>query len=268
MLDYRGSGMSVMEMSHRSKEFIGIAEKAEADLIELLGVPADYQVLFLQGGATRSSRRCRSICSATASRRTTSTRVPGRPGRSGGGAFCRVNVVGEYRGASFTGSRRDRMAADPNAAYLHICRTRRSAACSFHDIPAVGDVPLVADMSSHLLSRPIDVTRFGAHLRRRAEEHRSRRPRRRDRPQGPPRTRAAPDTPSMLDYAVHADSGLDVEHAADLRLVPRRARVRVDEAPGRARRDRAINARKAAKLYGRSTTATSTVPRSRDAAGR
>jgi phosphoserine aminotransferase len=207
MLDYRGSGMSVMEMSHRSKEFIGIAEKAEADLIELLGVPADYQVLFLQGGATLQFAMV--PLNLLGDRKTAdyvNTGAWSIKAIEEAGRFCKVNVVASGEAGKFTDIppvAEWRRSAD--AAYLHICSNETIGGVQFHDFPA-SDVTLVADMSSDILSRPVDVSRFGL-IYAGAQKN-----------IGPAGLtvvivrkdligRARPGTPSMLDYAVHAEAG-------------------------------------------------------------
>ncbi len=162
MLDYQGSGMSVMEMSHRSAEFVEIAAHAEADLRELMQVPDDYHVLFLQGGATTQF----------AAIPLNLTR-PGDPvdyldtgswskkAIKEAGKYCSVNVV-----ASSADSNYDRVpAADQwqlsaDARYLHLCSNETIGGVQFNQVPESA-VPVVADMSSDILSRPVDVSAYG-----------------------------------------------------------------------------------------------------------
>ena len=118
----------------------------------------------------------------------------------------------------------------------HTAPTKRSAASSSTGCPTTGDVPLVADMSSHILSRPIDVAQFGADLRRRAEEHRPRGPHDRDRARRPDRPSAAGHADGVRLQAAGGER-LDAQHAADVCDLHRRARVRVAERTGRARGD-------------------------------
>ncbi len=163
MTDWKGSGMSVMEMSHRGKEFISIAEKAEADLRELLAIPAGYKVLFLQGGATgqfamvpinllRGKSRADYINTGEWSKKAIKE----------AGKFCKVNVAASSESVNFTTApARNEWRLDPDAAYVHYTPNETIGGVEFHEIPDVGDVPLVADMSSTILSRPIDVSRFG-----------------------------------------------------------------------------------------------------------
>ncbi|GAB3470381.1 3-phosphoserine/phosphohydroxythreonine transaminase [Polaromonas eurypsychrophila] len=163
MLDWNGSGMSVMEMSHRGKEFIAIHAQAEADLRELLTIPANYKVLFLQGGGLGQN-----AC------------VPMNLLRGHAGAdfintgewmkktikeaknYCKVNVAATAEAGGFTSVPKfDSWKLDPNAAYVHICLNETIGGVEYHWTPDTGAVPLVADMSSNILSRPIDVSRYG-----------------------------------------------------------------------------------------------------------
>ena len=163
LLEWRGSGMSVMEMSHRGKEFVSIAAQAEQDVRDLLGVPDGYRVLFLQGGATgqfaaipmnllRGRDRADYVSTGSWSKKAI--------GEARG--FCRVNVAAE-------GGTGDPMAVPPqegwqldaDAAYVHYTPNETISGVEFHWVPETGEVPLVADMSSTILSRPVDVSRFG-----------------------------------------------------------------------------------------------------------
>jgi len=163
MLDWHGSGMSVMEMSHRGKEFIGIAAEAERDLRALLAVPAHYKVLFLQGGATlqfaqvpmnllRGKGKADYVLSGQWSVKAA------KEAR----ALCDVHVAAssEDRRYGYAPAQAAwRLRGD--AAYVHYCSNETIGGVEFHWIPDTGEVPLVADASSHLLSRPLDVSRFG-----------------------------------------------------------------------------------------------------------
>ena len=163
MLDWHGSGMSVMEMSHRGKEFIAIHAQAEADLRELLAIPANYKVLFMQGGAIgenaivpmnmlRGRTGADYINSGEWSKKSIKE----------AGKYCKVNVAASSAEQNFTClPPRTSWQLDPNAAYVHICANETIGGVEYHYTPATGDVPLVADMSSNLLSRPIDVARYG-----------------------------------------------------------------------------------------------------------
>ena len=163
MLDWHGSGMSVMEMSHRGKEFMSIHAEALSLLRELLNVPAHYKVLFMQGGAIAENaivpmNMLRGRASADyIDTGEWSTRSIQEARRYGG-----VNVAATAAEGGYT-SIPDRQGwhLDPHAAYVHICANETIGGVEYHFTPEVGDVPLVADMSSNLLSRPIDVSRYG-----------------------------------------------------------------------------------------------------------
>jgi phosphoserine aminotransferase len=163
MLDWRGSGMSVMEMSHRGKEFIGIAAKAEADLRALLAIPADYAVLFLQGGAIAENAI---VPMNLLGRKTAADYVNtgewSKKSIKEAKKYCAVNIAASSEDADFTYvPARDTWRLDPNAAYVHVCTNETIGGVEYQWTPDTGDVPLVADMSSHILSRVIDVRRYG-----------------------------------------------------------------------------------------------------------
>ena len=163
LFDYRGTGMSVMEMSHRSAEFIDIAQRAEADLRELLGVTDDYAVLFLQGGATAQFAAVPlNLLGDKRSADHVNTGAWAKKAISEAQHYCDARIVASSEATNFDRiPTRSDWNLDANAAYVHIIANETIGGVEFHDIPDVGDVPLVADMSSTLLSRPIDVSRFG-----------------------------------------------------------------------------------------------------------
>jgi phosphoserine aminotransferase len=163
LTDWGGSGMSVMEMSHRGKEFVGIAERAERDLRELLGIPESYRVLFLQGGASAQFAMVpMNLLRGAASADYINTGLWSQKAIGEGKRFCRVNVAASAEESAFTTiPRRDSWRLDPGAAYVHYTPNETIGGVEFHWLPAAGSVPLVADMSSTLLSRPLDVSRFG-----------------------------------------------------------------------------------------------------------
>ncbi|HET9823649.1 MAG TPA: 3-phosphoserine/phosphohydroxythreonine transaminase [Burkholderiaceae bacterium] len=163
MLDWHGSGMSVMEMSHRGKEFIGIARKAQADLRTLLAVPAHYRILFMQGGALGENaivpmnmlRGRRSIDFVDTGEWSKKSIQEAR-------RYAAVNVAASAADTGYDRvPPRETWRLDPQAAYVHICANETIGGVEYHFTPDVGDVPLVADMSSNLLSRPIDVSKYG-----------------------------------------------------------------------------------------------------------
>ena len=163
MLDWRGSGMSVMEMSHRGKEFIGIHAQAEADLRELLAIPKNYKVLFLQGGAAaqfalvpmnllRGKDRADYVATGYWSQKAIAEAK----------RYCKVNIAATTEGAKFTCTpKQGTWKLDPGAAYVHITSNETIEGVEWHWIPDTNGVPLVTDASSHILSRPLDVSRFG-----------------------------------------------------------------------------------------------------------
>ncbi|RMG66822.1 MAG: 3-phosphoserine/phosphohydroxythreonine transaminase [Nitrospirae bacterium] len=163
MADYRGTGMSVMEMSHRSKEFVSIAEKAEADLREILNVPENYKVLFLQGGASSQFAMVpMNLLRGKTTADYINTGYWSKKAIAEAKRFCEVNIAASSEDTNFTTiPPRDSWNLNPDAAYVHYTPNETIGGVEFHDIPDVGDVPLVADMSSTILSRPIDVSRFG-----------------------------------------------------------------------------------------------------------
>jgi phosphoserine aminotransferase len=163
MLDWHGSGMSVMEMSHRGKEFIGIHAQAEADLRELLGVPKNYKVLFLQGGAIGMNAVVpMNLLRGRKSIDFVNTGEWSKKSIKEAKKYAAVNVVASDEGNAFTRiPRPETWKRDPDAAYLHICANETIGGLEYHFTPDTGEVPLVADMSSNFLSRPVDVARYG-----------------------------------------------------------------------------------------------------------
>jgi phosphoserine aminotransferase len=163
LTDWQGSGMSVMEISHRSKPFIAVAEKAEADLRELMNISDDYAVMFLQGGATQQFALIPMNLSDEG--QTVDQLVTGSWSKKAlkeGKTLRNVNVVADGADSSYTDvPARDTWSLTPDAAYFHYCANETIGGVEFHAPPDVGNVPLVADMSSTILSRPIDVNKFG-----------------------------------------------------------------------------------------------------------
>jgi phosphoserine aminotransferase len=163
MLDWHGSGMSVMEMSHRGKEFIAIAEEAESLLRELLAVPATYKVLFMQGGAIAENAIVpMNMLRGHASADYIDTGEWSKKSIKEAKKYGAVNVAASSADTGYTTiPARETWKLDPNAAYVHICSNETIGGVEYQFTPDVGNVPLVADMSSNILSRPIDVTKFG-----------------------------------------------------------------------------------------------------------
>ncbi|MBY5267992.1 3-phosphoserine/phosphohydroxythreonine transaminase [Spiribacter salinus] len=163
MLDWHGTGMSVMEMSHRGKSFVSIAEQAEAALRELLAVPDNYKVLFLQGGATAQFAAVPlNLLGDASSVDYLNSGSWSKKAIAEAKNYTSVNVVAEGGNTDpMTIPPQAEWALDPNAAYLHYCANETITGVELHEPPQVGDVPLVSDMSSTFLSRPIDVSRYG-----------------------------------------------------------------------------------------------------------
>src|SRR5712675_661207 len=160
--DWHGSGMGVMEMSHRGKEFIGIHAEAEKDLRELLSVPPNYKVLFLQGGATlqfaqvpmnllRGKGRADYVVTGEWSKKAVKEAK----------SYCDVAVAASSEDRNFTYAPKS-FSVRKDTAYVHYCSNETIGGVEYHSIPQVDkDIPLVADASSHFLSRPLDVSKFG-----------------------------------------------------------------------------------------------------------
>jgi phosphoserine aminotransferase len=163
MLDWHGSGMSVMEMSHRGKEFIAIAAEAEALLRELLAVPANYRVLFMQGGAIGENAIVPlNLLRGHASADYIDTGEWSKKSIKEAKKYGRVNVAASSADSGYTTiPERAIWKLDPEAAYVHICSNETIGGVEYPATPDVGSVPLVADMSSDILSRPLDVARYG-----------------------------------------------------------------------------------------------------------
>jgi phosphoserine aminotransferase len=207
MLNWGGSGMGVMEMSHRGKEFIAIAEEAEADLRSLMAIPAGYKVLFLQGGATLQFAMVpMNLLRGRKSADYVNTGEWSKKAIKEAKAFCKVNVAASSEDANFTRvPDRSGWTLDPDAAYVHLCTNETIGGVEYHFVPDTGGVPIVADMSSHILSRPVDVAKYGL-IYAGAQKNIG--------PAGLTIVIVREDligqtlagTPSMLDYKVHADA--------------------------------------------------------------
>ncbi len=163
LTDWHGCGMSVMEISHRSKEFIGIAERAEADLRALLQIPEDYKVLFVQGGATTQFGAVPlNLAEQTSAADYLLTGSWSKKAVAEAQRFCDARAAASAADGGFTEiPDPSTWALRDDAAYLHYTPNETIGGVEFHTIPDCGDVPLVADMSSTILSRPLDVSKFG-----------------------------------------------------------------------------------------------------------
>jgi len=163
MMDWRGSGMSVMEMSHRGKEFMSIAAEAEADLRELMNIPNHYKVLFLQGGAhSQFSMVPMNLLRGKTSADYLDTGIWSKKAIDEAARYCEVNVVASSKDKNYTyAPKQDDWHVNNNAAYVHFTSNETIGGVEMFWTPKTGDVPLVCDMSSHILSRPIDVSQYG-----------------------------------------------------------------------------------------------------------
>jgi phosphoserine aminotransferase len=207
LLDWHGAGMSVMEMSHRGKEFMSIAAEAEADLRELMGIPANYKVLFLQGGG--SAQFAMAPMNLLRGKKTADYLNTGEWSKKAiaeAKKYCEVNVVATSADKNFSyAPAQDAWKLNPDAAYVHYCSNETIGGVEIFWTPDVGTVPLVADMSSHILSRPIDVSKY-AMIYAGAQKN-----------IGPAGLaiiivredligETLPGTPSMYDYKIHAEN--------------------------------------------------------------
>lgn len=163
MLDWHGSGMSVMEMSHRGKEFMSIAEKAETDLRGLLSIPDEYKVLFLQGGA--SSQFAMIPLNLTRGNKHTdyiNTGAWSKKAIAEAKRFSDVNVAASTEDSNFSTTPHQKdLKLNADAAYVHYTPNETIGGVEFNYVPHTAEVPLVADMSSTILSRPMDVSEYG-----------------------------------------------------------------------------------------------------------
>ncbi|KHD06849.1 hypothetical protein PN36_04210 [Candidatus Thiomargarita nelsonii] len=204
--DWHGCGMSVMEMSHRSKEFKSIAEQAEADFRELLNIPNSYKILFLQGGASSQFAMVpMNLLRGGNEADYFNTGIWSKKAIAEAKKYCQVNLPVDSAPNNFT-TVSDTWTLNPNAAYVHYTPNETINGVEFHSIPDVGDKPLVADMSSTILSRPLDVSKYGLIY---AGAQKNIGPAgltiviiREDLANMP-----LPHTPSMLSYKTHIDSG-------------------------------------------------------------
>ena len=166
LICYGNSGMSVMEMSHRSPDYEAIIEKAEADLRRIMNIPDNYKVLFLQGGA---STQFSSVILNLINRAPSKKGLYAVSGQFSGKAYKEAQKMG-YNVKCIATTKDDNFdhvpvitkdMVDQDASYLHICFNNTIYGTKYGYIPDCGDVPLVADLSSCIISEPVDVTKFG-----------------------------------------------------------------------------------------------------------
>lgn len=208
MLDWNGTGTSVMEMSHRGKAFMSIAENAEQDLRDLLSIPSNYKVLFLQGGA--SSQFAMVPINLLGGKTSADYLLTGQWSKKAvaeAKRYCNVNVIADTSDSKFTTVPAEKtLNFDSDAAYVHYTPNETIVGVEFPYVPATGDVPLVADMSSTILSRPVNVSDYGI-IYAGAQKN-----------IGPAGItvvivrddligNANKNMPAMFDYQVHADNG-------------------------------------------------------------
>ena len=163
MMDWHDSGMSVMEMSHRGKEFMSIAAEAEADLRELMNIPSNYKVLFLQGGAhSQFSMVPMNLLRGKTSADYLDTGIWSKKAIDEAARYCDVNIVASSKDKNYTyAPEQNTWKLNKDAAYLHFTSNETIGGVEMFWTPKTGDVPLVCDMSSHILSRPVDVSQYG-----------------------------------------------------------------------------------------------------------
>lgn len=162
MLDWRGTGMSVMEMSHRGKHFMSIAAKMKQDLIDLLAIPANYQVLFLQGGASAQFGLIpQNILGNKAQASFVNTGAWSTAAIKEAAKYCQVHIAATDEANGFTSIPDiSTWTLDNNSAYLHYTSNETIHGVEYFSIPDVGELPLVCDMSSDILSRPEDISKY------------------------------------------------------------------------------------------------------------
>ena len=163
MLDYQGSGQSVMEMSHRSKVYDAIIKEAEALLREVMNIPDNYKVLFLQGGASSQFAMIPlNLMTGSGKADYVITGQWAKKAYKEAARYGKANVVASSEDKTFSYiPKLDKSTFTPDADYFHICMNNTIYGTVYHELPDTGDVPLVADISSCILSRPIDVSKFG-----------------------------------------------------------------------------------------------------------
>ncbi|MFZ9642558.1 MAG: 3-phosphoserine/phosphohydroxythreonine transaminase [Candidatus Methylopumilus sp.] len=207
MMDWHGSGMSVMEMSHRGKEFMSIAAEAEADLRELMNIPRHYKVLFLQGGAhSQFSMVPMNLLRGKKSADYLDTGIWSKKAIDEAARYCQVHIAGSSKDKNYSyAPSQEALKLNKDAAYFHFTSNETIGGVEMFSVPQTGDVPVVCDMSSHILSRPMDVSQYGL-IYAGAQKN-----------IGPAGLtivivredligQTMPGTPTMFDYKIHADN--------------------------------------------------------------
>ena len=208
MLDYEGSGQSVMEMSHRSKVYQGIIDDCEALLREVMNIPDNYKVLFLQGGASSQFTMIpMNLMTGSGKADYVLTGQWATKAQKEAARYGQANIVASSKDKTFSYiPKLDPSTFTKDADYFHICMNNTIYGTVYHELPDTGDVPLVADISSCILSGPIDVSKFGV-LYAGAQKNMA--------PAGLTIViiredllgKAMESTPTMFDYQIHADNG-------------------------------------------------------------
>ena len=208
MLDYKGTGESVMEMSHRSKEYGAIINEAEALLREIMNIPDNYKVLFLQGGAsTQFAAIPLNFMNGSGKADYVITGQWAKKAAQEASRYGEVNIVASSADKTFSYiPKLDKSTFTKDADYFYICMNNTIYGTVYHELPETGDVPLIADISSCFLSEPLDVTKFGM-LYGGAQKNVA--------PAGVTICiiredllgKARDITPTMLNYQIHADNG-------------------------------------------------------------
>lgn len=208
MLDYQGSGQSVMEMSHRSKVYDAIIKEAEALLREVMNIPDNYKVLFLQGGASSQFAMVpMNLMTKSGKADYVITGQWAKKAYKEGARYGKANIVASSEDKTFSYiPKLDPSTFTKDADYFHICMNNTIYGTVYHELPDTGDVPLVADVSSCILSQPIDVSKFGV-LYAGAQKNMA--------PAGLTVVIIREDlighamdiTPTMFNYQTHADNG-------------------------------------------------------------
>ena len=208
MLDYKGSGQSVMEMSHRSKVYDAIIKECEALLREIMEIPDNYKVLFLQGGASSQFAMVPlNLMNKSGKADYVITGQWAKKAAKEAARYGNVNIVASSEDKTFSYiPKLDKSTFTPDADYFHICMNNTNYGTVYNELPETGDVPLVADISSCILSRPMDVSKFGV-LYAGAQKNMA--------PAGLTVAIIREDlignaqeiTPTMFNYQTHADNG-------------------------------------------------------------
>lgn len=251
LVDWQGKGLSIMEMSHRSDEFVAVATQAEQDLRDLMQIPAEYRVLFLQGGATSQFAMLpMNLLRGKKQADYINTGIWSKKAISEARHYCEVSIAGTSEQDGFCSApAQESLKLNPDAAYLHYTSNETIGGVQFDYLPQSGDVPLVVDMSSDILSRPVDVSRYGL-IYAGAQKN-----------IGPAGLtvvivrddllgQTLPYTPTMYDYKVHADA--DSMHNTPPTFAWYLAGLVFQwlKQQGGVEAMAQINTRKAAKLYG------------------